>query len=245
MGGKHKGTQFDFADLTRGKKGDQRKDTTMNKEELIKLGISETVANQIMESLNGSFVPKSRFNEINTELAAARSTIKERDTQLETLRKSTGDIDALKKQIADLQSENDKQKKTHDAEMKSLRVGNAVELALKSAGAKNNTAARALMAEFLAKAELADAQARYDTEVSDDGSVKGLDAEIKRLVDGADTGFLFEKLGKYGMNGAKPGEKGDNGSSGMTLEKLRAMSPAERFEFSTKHPDDYKTLYGG
>ena len=82
-------------------------------------------------------------------------------------------------------------------------------------------------------------------ELADDGSVKGLDAEIKRLVDGADTGFLFEKLGKYGMNGAKPGEKGDNGSSGMTLEKLRAMSPAERFEFSTKHPDDYKTLYGG
>ena len=234
MGGKHKGTQFDFADLTRGKKGDQRKDTTMNKEELIKLGISETVANQIMESLNGSFVPKSRFNEINTELAAARSAIKERDTQLETLRKSTGDIDALKKQIADLQSENDKQKKTHDAEMKSLRVGNAVELALKSAGAKNNTAARALMAEFLAKAELAD-----------DGSVKGLDAEIKRLINGADTGFLFEKPGKYGMNGAKPGEKGDNGAGGMTLEKLRAMSPTERFEFSTKHPDDYKTLYGG
>lgn len=233
MGGKHKGTQFDFADLTRGKKGDQRKDTTMNKEELIKLGISETVANQIMESLNGSFVPKSRFNEINTELAAARSTIKERDTQLETLRKSTGDIDALKKQIADLQSENDKQKKTHDAEMKSLRVGNAVELALKSAGAKNNTAARALMAEFLAKAELAD-----------DGSVKGLDAEIKRLVDGADTEFLFEKPGKYGMNGAKPGEKGDNGAGGMTLEKLRAMSPTERYEFATKHPEDYKTLYG-
>ena len=85
MGGKHKGTQFDFADLTRGKKGDQRKDIIMNKEELIKLGISETVANQIMESLNGSFVPKSRFNEINTELATARNTIKERDGQLEAL----------------------------------------------------------------------------------------------------------------------------------------------------------------
>ena len=114
MGGKHKGTQFDFADLTRGKKGDQRKDIIMNKEELIKLGISETVANQIMESLNGSFVPKSRFNEINTELATARNTIKERDGQLEALKKSTGDIDALKAQITALQGENDKQKKAHE-----------------------------------------------------------------------------------------------------------------------------------
>ncbi|MFQ9148223.1 MAG: phage scaffolding protein [Eubacteriales bacterium] len=101
----------------------------MNKEELIKLGISETVANQIMESLNGSFVPKSRFNEINTELATARGTIKERDTQLEALKKSTGDVDALKAQITALQTENDKQKKAHEAEMKSLRVGNAVDLA--------------------------------------------------------------------------------------------------------------------
>lgn len=234
MGGKQKASDLISRTSPAVKKVIKRKEATMNKEELIKLGISETVANQIMESLNGSFVPKSRFNEINTELATARNTIKERDGQLEALKKSTGDIDALKAQITALQGENDKQKKAHDAEMKSLRVGNAVELALKSAGAKNNTAARALMAEFLAKAELAD-----------DGSVKGLDAEIKRLVDGADTEFLFEKPGKYGMNGAKPGEKGDNGAGGMTLEKLRAMSPTERYEFATKHPEDYKTLYGG
>ena len=31
----------------------------------------------------------------------------------------------------------------------------------------------------------------------------------------------------------------------MTKEKLRAMSPQERYEFSVKNPEEYKTIYGG
>lgn len=31
----------------------------------------------------------------------------------------------------------------------------------------------------------------------------------------------------------------------MTLEKLRAMSAQERYEYSTKNPNEYKKLYGG
>ena len=37
----------------------------------------------------------------------------------------------------------------------------------------------------------------------------------------------------------------DKGEGVMTLEKLRKMSPAERYEFSQKNPDEYNTLYGG
>jgi len=31
----------------------------------------------------------------------------------------------------------------------------------------------------------------------------------------------------------------------MTLDKLRKMSPQERYEFSLSNPEEYKTLYGG
>ena len=31
----------------------------------------------------------------------------------------------------------------------------------------------------------------------------------------------------------------------MTKDKLRAMSPQERYEFSVKNPEEYKTIYGG
>lgn len=38
---------------------------------------------------------------------------------------------------------------------------------------------------------------------------------------------------------------GDDGGSAMTKEKLRGMSPAERFEFSQKNPEEYKKIYNG
>ena len=37
----------------------------------------------------------------------------------------------------------------------------------------------------------------------------------------------------------------DKGDGAMTLEKFRKMSVQERYEFSQKNPDEYKTLYGG
>ena len=37
----------------------------------------------------------------------------------------------------------------------------------------------------------------------------------------------------------------DKGDGAMTLENLRKMSAQERYEFSQKNPDEYKSLYGG
>lgn len=208
----------------------------MTKENLLEWGLTEEQANKVMEGLNGSFVTKSRFNEVNTELTNAKNTIKERDTQLETLKKSTGDTKALQDQITQLQTDNANQKKAHEAELKALKIGNAVDMALTGAKAKNNTAVKALMADFLAKAELAD-----------DGTVKGLSDEIKKLVEGKDTAFLFEKSTGTKFKGAKSAEKGDGAGSegGMTLEKLKAMNPLDRYNYSVNHPDEYKELYGG
>jgi hypothetical protein len=36
-----------------------------------------------------------------------------------------------------------------------------------------------------------------------------------------------------------------NPGPAMTKEKLKAMSPTERYEFSVKNPEEYKTIYGG
>lgn len=207
----------------------------MTKEKLMEWGLTEEQANKVMEGLNGSFVTKARFNEVNTELTKAKATITERDGQLEALKKSGADATALQEQITQLQADNKKKDADHAAELKALKISNAVELALTGAKAKNTTAVKALLADFIAKAELAE-----------DGTVKGLDDEVKKLVEGKDTAFLFDKATEKKFKGAKSAEKGDGGGDGsMTLEKFRGLSPAERYDFSVNHPDEYKNLYGG
>ena len=201
----------------------------MTKEKLMEWGLTEEQANKVMEGLNGSFVTKARFNEVNTELSAAKKTIGERDAQLETLKKASGDTQALQDQITQLQADNKKKD-----ELKNLKISNAVELALTGAKAKNNTAVKALLVDFIGKAELAE-----------DGTVKGLDDEVKKLVEGKDTAFLFEKSTGTKFKGAKSAEKGDGAEGGMTLEKLKAMNPLDRYNYSVNHPDEYKELYGG
>lgn len=197
----------------------------MTKESLMQMGLTDEQATKVMEALNGAFVPKSRFNEVNTELQNAKNTIKERDTQLEELKKSTGDVKALNEKITALQTANAEQKKAHDAEMKGLKISNAVEMALTTAKAKNNVAARALLAEFLTKAELAE-----------DGTVKGLDAEIKKLVDGESTAFLFDKPTGNQIKGAKPAEKSDVPPSGTGAD-LSKMTYDELTKYLEDHPD--------
>lgn len=208
----------------------------MTKEKLMEMGLTEEQATKVMEGLNGAFVPKNRFNEVNTELTKAKATITERDAQLEALKKSGADATALQDQITQLQADNAKKDKDHAAELKALKIANAVDMALTNAKAKNTVAVRALMADFIAKADLAE-----------DGTVKGLEDEVKKLVEGKDTAFLFDKAPEKKFKGAKAAEKGDPaGDAGeMTLEKFRALSPTERLNFSVNHPDEYKQLYGG
>lgn len=205
----------------------------MKKEDLLAMGLTEEQADKVMDGLNGDFVTKSRFNEVNTELKAARAALSERDKQLEELKKV--DAAALQAQITQLQADNKQKDADYAAQLKALKISNAVELALTGAKAKNNTAAKALLADFISKAEL-----------TDDGTVKGLEDEVKKLAENEETAFLFEKATAGGFKGAKPAEKGDPpGINGMTLERLRGMSATERHTYSLNHPEEYRALYNG
>lgn len=143
---------------------------------------TEEIDKKVSEEIGKGFVAKADFNTTKTELTQARATIKERDTQLEGLKKSTGDTEALQKQITDLQTANAQKDKDHAAEIQKIKMDAAVDKALTDAHAKNTTAAKALLADFLAKAEL-----------GEDGTVKGFADELKKLTEGEGTAFLFDK----------------------------------------------------
>lgn len=195
---------------------------------------TEEIDKKVSEEIGKAFVSRADFNTLNTEKKALADTVKDRDKQLEALKASTGDVESLKTQIATLQTDNANAAKAHEAEIKRLKIDTAVELALSGAKAKNAKAVKALL--DLEKAELAE-----------DGTVKGLEDQLKKLASAADSSFLFESEDskKNDFKGYTPGESGDKRGEGMTIEKLRKMSPSERYTYSINNPEEYKALYGG
>lgn len=151
----------------------------MKKEDLIAMGLTDEQATKVLASLDGNYVPKTRFNEVNEENKTLKKSVSDRDKQLEDLKKSSGDNADLQKQIADLQKANADQVKAHETELKQLKVDNAVEQALTGAKAKNIKAVKVLL----------DLEG---VKLADDGSILGLKEQIEKLTAGDDTKFLFD-----------------------------------------------------
>lgn len=186
----------------------------MKKEDLMKIeGMTEElavkVAEQSAEELK-AYIPKTQYDEVNEAKKKAESQVKDRDKQLEDLKKSSGDNEELKKQIESLQEENKNTKQQHEAEIKKLRIDNAVQSALKDAGAKNAMAVMALLKD-MDKAELAE-----------DGTIKGLAEQIENLQ--KTESYLFAEKSQLGYKpaGASPagGGSGVPGAEGSWAAKL-------------------------
>lgn len=199
----------------------------MTKEELIALGLNEEQAGKVLEGYKG-YVPKTRFDEVNEAKKAAEDTVKERDKQLEDLKKASGDSEALKAQIAQLQADNKAAADKYAADLKAVQINNAVEKELTAAGAKNLKAVKALL-EGLDKAEL------------DGENVKGLADQIKKLKAGEDTKFLFNEAAP-GFKGVKGGNGSGGDPGAITKEAFAKMGYKERAELYGKNPEAYKAL---
>lgn len=180
----------------------------MNKEQFVALGLSEDLAERAAaasaEELKG-FIPKARFDDVNTAKKTAEDTLKERDKQLEDLKKSSGDAEALKKQIETLQGENKTAKEKYEADAAALKLGTAVKLAL--AGKVHDPD---IVSGLLDKSKI---------ELDDNGGIKtGLDDQIKALQ--TSKAFLFvsedKGNGQFQFKGFNPTESGGgaNGGSG-------------------------------
>lgn len=191
------------------------------KEQLVAMGLTEELAQKVIdEVIDGNYIPKSRFNEVNEENKTLRQSVSERDKQLDDLKKSSGDNAELKKQIETLQQQNAEQKKTHDAEMEQLRVDNAIETALTTAGAKNVKAIRSLL--DVSKLKL-----------NADGSVVGLKEQIE-AVQKSDP-YMFNEVQKPILKGFQPGASPDTKPG--TKVDFSKMTYSEIAAYMAANPD--------
>lgn len=176
-------------------------------------GYTEDIESKIAQEIGKGFVSKADFNAVKTQQKKLEDDLKTRDTQLEELKKATGTADELTAQIAALQEQNRKDKQAHEAEVARIRLDAAVDKALTESGARNNIAVKALLAAFL-----------RDAKVGEDGSVKGLAAEIETLAKGESTSFLFDNTKGAVIKGMKPGEAGDGAGYGGEVNPFAAKT---------------------
>ena len=183
----------------------------MTKELLKGLGLTDELADKVMtsysEALKG-FVPKSRFDELNEQTKQLKGELTERSTQLEDLKKSAGSNDELKKQIENLQRENTTKQQDYDTKIKQLQIDSALKDELLEAGVSGDVKQKMVKALLeLANPEL------------ENGKIKGLADQIKKLQEGADTKSLFGD-NSGGMRGMRPGDSGEPKSA---LDSLNAQ----------------------
>lgn len=191
----------------------------------------------VAQEIGKGFVARTDFNakaakvtELEAEVTQLRGDVKTRDTQLEELKKSAGDNADLKKQIEDLTAQNKADKAAHDKELATVKLMAAVDAELTAAGSKNNTAVKAVLADFLKDASILDGKVTSKV----NGESVTLAARVEAMKKDAATDFLFGAAAKY--EGWKPGDSGDGKKPGEGKNPSE-MSYAELAEYLAANPD--------
>lgn len=177
--------------------------------EFLKDALGEELYNQVAAKLKGNdkiklanladggYVSKEKFDASQTTITDLQNQLKDRDTDIATLKKSTGDNEALSKQLTELQGKYKTDTETLTAKLKDNALNAALDLGITKAKGKNATAIKAL----IDKSKLA---------LKDDGSVDGLDG----LLDGLkkSDAYLFEQIETKPKGPGNPGGGSDNNS---------------------------------
>lgn len=144
--------------------------------------------------------------------------------------KANSEAAEWKKKHNALLSDEDKAKQASEQEMTQLR-------AERDALLKEKTVS-GFVAQLIAQG--------YDKELADDTAKAMADGDMTKVF-ANQTKFLAThdtKLKADILKGTPTPPAGGSGDE-VTIEKLRKMTPQERYEFSTKNPEEYKKLYGG
>lgn len=190
------------------------------------------------QAIGKDFVARADFNAKNTrvkELEAQVGQLEEaakgHAKQLEELKKSAGDNEELTRKIGELEQQNKADKAAFEKELATIRLTSAVDAELTAAGAKNNTAVRALLADYLKDAKIEDG--KVVAKVNNESIT--LAAKIEAMKKDAATDFLFGNPGGK-LSGWKPGDP-DNGRKPGEGKKPSEMSYSELAAYLAENPD--------
>lgn len=171
---------------------------------------------------SSKYVEKTKFDEVKQAKKQLETDVKDRDTQLENLKKSAGDNATLKQQIEQLQNDNKKKDEEYQAELKDLKLTNAIKLAITDSAQDID-----LVTGLIDKSKLI---------LSEDGKVTGLDEQVTGLKESKS--FLFkseESNQNTNIQFSKSTNLGNNGANTKSLSELmQAKNANPNMEVSFK-----------
>ncbi|MEJ8548169.1 phage scaffolding protein [Brevibacillus borstelensis] len=171
-------------------------------EELYKQVAEKAGDHKLAVVSDGSWFPKSKFDEVNEAKKSLETALKDRDKQLEDLKKSTGDNKALQERIEQLQTENKTAKEKYETELKELQTNTALKFAL--SGKVHDPD---LVVGLLDKSKI---------ELDETGNVKaGFDDQLKALQESKAFLFVPEKKDEgFTFRGMQPADGAEGGGGG-------------------------------
>ena len=181
----------------------------MKKEDLIAKGLTDEQAQIAVdawsESIKG-YIPKSRFDEVNTAKADLEGQVKNRDKQLKELKDAAKDNETLQAKITELEEANKLTRTDYEGRIKDMKLTSAIKDQLTDCKYPE------LVADKIDRSKLI---------LAEDGSVSGLSEQLKGVRDTYKELFNPTVSGKTPANNGKktPGTEPDSDRKSQ-LEKL-------------------------
>lgn len=191
--------------------------------------LGEDLYNQVTEKAgeqkiaivsNGNWIPKEKFDDKNNEVKGLKAEIKNRDEQITNLQKAVKGNEELETKLKDLEKANG----DWEAKYRQTQIDTAIKLAAKDAKDPADVLA------FINKQGL---------EMSEDGTVKGLDDALKGLRESKP--YLFAEEPAPGLRGRTPHTPPGTPPS-ITKDQFNKMTYQERVNLYTENPDLYQKL---
>lgn len=167
----------------------RRRRRNMQRKMLEDLGLTKEQIDSIM-AVNGEDIEKAKgdLKDVKEQLKAAQDTIKERDTQIEGLKKV--DAEGLQAKITELQETNKQAQEKYEADLKDFKLTSAIKSNLTNAQDLD------LVSNLIDKSKLI---------LAEDGTVTGLAEQVKGLQESRP--YLFKETQ---ISGFKPNATNTN-----------------------------------
>ena len=179
--------------------------------EILGVNYTEDIGQKIQDEIGKAFVSKADFNAKNEAKKALEAQIAERDKQLEELKKV--DASKLQAEIARLQGENTASKSDFEKQINTLKLTNALDIALLGAKARDVKAVKPFLNLELIKL--------------DGDKLLGFNEQLENIK--KEKSFLFEDVSTPRATGAKVGgEVSTNNIKDQANNALRSLLGKEQ-----------------